>query len=88
MSSPRIFSVPKAEYIDNIVSCSKQAITETKDCLPEEQKYFPEFVLDLAKSLVSFMYDDKPVLACEYIQSMNILVSRVDHPFLKMDQFP
>ncbi|CAH1105516.1 unnamed protein product [Psylliodes chrysocephalus] len=84
MSSPRIFSVPKAEYIDNIVSCSKQAITETKDCLPEEQKYFPEFVLDLAKSLVSFMYDDKPVLASPEIPRCmkNFIRSEVQQDYI------
>ncbi|XP_072386087.1 uncharacterized protein [Diabrotica undecimpunctata] len=59
MSSTKIFETPKNEFISKMVDCSRNAIRETKDCLSNDQKYFPEFVLDLAKSMVNYMYDDK-----------------------------
>ncbi|CAG9856856.1 unnamed protein product [Phyllotreta striolata] len=58
-----IFSVPKDEYIQHLESCGKDAVRETENCLKSDQRYFPKFVLDLAKSLVNFMYDDKSALA-------------------------
>ncbi|CAG9836182.1 unnamed protein product [Diabrotica balteata] len=59
MSNTKIFETPKNEFISKMVECSRAAIKDTKDCLANDQKYFPEFVLDLAKSMVNYMYDDK-----------------------------
>ncbi|CAG9856857.1 unnamed protein product [Phyllotreta striolata] len=58
-----MYSVPKDEYIQHLESCGKDAVRETENCLRSDQRYFPKFVLDLVKSLVNFMYDDKSALA-------------------------
>ncbi|XP_028147769.1 uncharacterized protein LOC114341184 [Diabrotica virgifera virgifera] len=59
MSGTKIFETPRNEFISKMEDCSRDAIKETKSCLANNQKYFPEFVLDLAKSMVKYMYDDK-----------------------------
>ncbi|CAG9856855.1 unnamed protein product [Phyllotreta striolata] len=62
LGTKTVYSVSKDEYIQHIVSCSKDAVRETENCLESNQRYFPNFILDLAKSLVNFMYDDKAAL--------------------------
>ncbi|XP_074026263.1 uncharacterized protein [Leptinotarsa decemlineata] len=57
-----IFITPKAEFLANLEECSREAIRKTRNCLAEDQKYFPEFILDLAKSVVTFMYDDFDIM--------------------------
>ncbi|KAJ8913834.1 hypothetical protein NQ315_003743 [Exocentrus adspersus] len=54
----KILRVSKEDFWKNIKECSKDAITKTRNCLPEDRKYFPEFVLSVAKSAVDFMYED------------------------------
>ncbi|KAJ8964307.1 hypothetical protein NQ317_016122 [Molorchus minor] len=58
MHNKKIFITPKEEFLTSIEKCSEDALKITQDCLAENQKYFPEFVLDLAKSLTNFVYDD------------------------------
>ncbi|KAJ8913833.1 hypothetical protein NQ315_003742 [Exocentrus adspersus] len=58
----QIIRTPKEEYLKNIEKCSQDAITKTKNCLSDEKKYFPDFLLVLVKSVVSFMYDDVDLL--------------------------
>ncbi|CAG9836184.1 unnamed protein product [Diabrotica balteata] len=59
MSSIKIFETPKNEFISKMVECTRASVKETKDCLANDQKYFPEFILDFAKSMVNYKYDDK-----------------------------
>ncbi|CAG9836181.1 unnamed protein product [Diabrotica balteata] len=59
VSNAKIFEIPKNEFIRKMVECSWAAVKETKDCLPNHLKCFPELVLDVAKSMVNYMYDDK-----------------------------
>ncbi|KAG5887447.1 hypothetical protein JTB14_003298 [Gonioctena quinquepunctata] len=58
----QVFVDTKEEFIAHLEECSRDAIRKTKECLADDQKYFPEFILDLAKSLVSFMYDDFDIM--------------------------
>ncbi|XP_074026264.1 uncharacterized protein [Leptinotarsa decemlineata] len=57
-----IFITPKAEFLANLEECSREAIRKTRNCLAEDQKYFPEFILDLAKSYFTFLYDDFEIM--------------------------
>ncbi|KAJ8937018.1 hypothetical protein NQ314_012100 [Rhamnusium bicolor] len=57
-----IFITPKNEYIAHIEECSKDSLTLTRSCLAVDQKYFPDFILDLVKSVVNFMYDDFDIM--------------------------
>ncbi|CAH1153850.1 unnamed protein product [Phaedon cochleariae] len=53
-----MFIDPKEDYIANLEECAQDPIKKTTACLREDQKYFPQFLLDLSKSVVIFMYDD------------------------------
>lgn len=66
-SKKQLFLLSKDDFIKNIVDCSVKAKDEARKCLPDEQKWFPRFALELAKSMVNFMYDDQKILQGKYI---------------------
>lgn len=67
-SKKQLFLLSKDDFIKNIVDCSVKAKDEARKCLPDEQKWFPRFALELAKSMVNFMYDDQKILQGKYIK--------------------
>uniref|UniRef100_A0A6P7GGU7 Uncharacterized protein LOC114342414 n=1 Tax=Diabrotica virgifera virgifera TaxID=50390 RepID=A0A6P7GGU7_DIAVI len=62
MSDTRIFETPENEFISKVEKCSRDAINESKACLPRNQTYYPEFFLDFTKSLIRHKYDHKDLL--------------------------
>ncbi|XP_057659430.1 uncharacterized protein LOC130895870 [Diorhabda carinulata] len=56
-----IFTVSKQDFLDKIEECSRDSIKKVKNCLASNQQYFPDFILSLSKSMVHFLYDDKPL---------------------------
>nr|CAI5857372.1 unnamed protein product [Callosobruchus analis] len=50
------------EFLDHIDACSEDAVRKVRNCLPEDKKYFPEFIQDLMKSVVTMMYDDYDIM--------------------------
>ncbi|KAG5887449.1 hypothetical protein JTB14_003300 [Gonioctena quinquepunctata] len=58
----QMFLITKEEFIANLEECSRDAIRKTENCLADDQKHFPQFILDFAKSVVSFMYDDFQII--------------------------
>ncbi|VEN43732.1 unnamed protein product [Callosobruchus maculatus] len=62
LKSKKMFLTPKAEFLDHIDSCSEDAVRKVRNCMPEDKKYFPEFIQDLMKSVVTMMYDDYDIM--------------------------
>lgn len=57
-----MYFTPKNEYLAMMEECSKDAVEESTDCLPNNHKYLPKFITDYAKNLVSMMYDDFDII--------------------------
>lgn len=43
---------------NKIVACSKDAIRKAESCLPEEEKYFPQFYFDSIFSFIKYLYEN------------------------------
>ncbi|XP_050507453.1 uncharacterized protein LOC114342414 isoform X2 [Diabrotica virgifera virgifera] len=72
MSDTRIFETPENEFISKVEKCSRDAINESKACLPRNQTYYPEFFLDFTKSLIRHKYDHKDLLTNFSSQQINV----------------
>lgn len=53
-----MFETPKDEYIKQVDQCSVETRRILKRCLPEKQKYFPDFFFKLVESVLGLLYDD------------------------------
>ncbi|KAG5887448.1 hypothetical protein JTB14_003299 [Gonioctena quinquepunctata] len=71
----KLFLNTKEEFIANLEECSKDAIRKTENCLADDQKYFPEFILELAKSVVNLLYDDFQILKFDFPSCIRFLDS-------------
>ncbi|KAJ8954731.1 hypothetical protein NQ318_011425 [Aromia moschata] len=72
LNKKKIFIATKSEFLDNIDECSRDAVKQTKTCMSDDQKYFPEFILDLVKSVAGFMYDDRDIMKYDVAQCVQI----------------
>jgi len=55
----RMFVTPKDEFKQNIGKCAEAVIEKAENCLPEEEKYYPNFYFDVIYSLIDFGYANK-----------------------------
>ncbi|RZC39450.1 uncharacterized protein BDFB_010644, partial [Asbolus verrucosus] len=58
LSDP-IFVTPRDEFKDNIYFCVKDLIQKTRNCMPIEEKYWPQFQYDISSNLIDFTYKNK-----------------------------
>ncbi|KAJ8954730.1 hypothetical protein NQ318_011424 [Aromia moschata] len=71
LKKKKVFVATKSEFLDNIDKCSRDAVMQTKTCMSDDRKYFPEFILDVVKSVAGFMYDDKDIITNDLAQCLN-----------------
>nr|CAH7722316.1 unnamed protein product [Callosobruchus chinensis] len=62
LKNKKLFVTPKAEFLGHIDTCSEDAVRKVRNCMPDDKKYFPEFIQDLMKSVVTMMYDDYDIM--------------------------
>ncbi|CAG9856859.1 unnamed protein product [Phyllotreta striolata] len=65
ISENQLYSISRDEYIQHITRCSQDARRATTTCLRSNQKWFPDFALNLAISIVNFLYEYKKVMIVE-----------------------
>ncbi|XP_063922247.1 uncharacterized protein LOC135136731 [Zophobas morio] len=57
-----IFVTPAIDFKANVNRCVWNLIEKTQACLPENEKYWPKFYLDIIQNLIDFLYDNKDIL--------------------------
>ncbi|CAH1993631.1 unnamed protein product [Acanthoscelides obtectus] len=62
LKNKKMFITPKAAFLDHVDSCTQEAVRKVRNCMPDDRKYFPEFIQDLMKSVVSMMYEDFDIM--------------------------
>ncbi|XP_056641837.1 uncharacterized protein LOC130448459 [Diorhabda sublineata] len=62
VSKKPIFSVPQEEFIQNMNDCNKELLTLIRNCLKENEKFYPDYMLQLRNSFTTFLYAGKDVL--------------------------
>ncbi|CAG9864915.1 unnamed protein product [Phyllotreta striolata] len=58
INTTTLYTNKKLEYIQNLEECSKTAIQKAKSCLKKEHSYYPDILLKIVKSQISFVCDN------------------------------
>ncbi|XP_018563643.1 uncharacterized protein LOC108905317 [Anoplophora glabripennis] len=67
LSKKKLLVTPREELLALIEECIVEPVKQSKNCLAETQRYYPQLLSELAKSLTNFLYDDYDIIRVDLI---------------------
>ncbi|XP_018563646.1 uncharacterized protein LOC108905320 [Anoplophora glabripennis] len=62
LSKKKAIVTPREEYLALIDECRRESGRQSKSCLAESQRYFPDILLEYHKSIINFLYEDDDII--------------------------
>ncbi|XP_072377515.1 uncharacterized protein [Diabrotica undecimpunctata] len=63
LNKERFYISSKEDFLRNVKECSVEPIKLVKSCLTKEQRYFPDFLYNMAKAEIDLIYNNRDVIS-------------------------